>query len=432
MDPSYTALMLFLALFCVFLNGFFVLSEFSIVKIRKSKLEEFVNQGRTNAKLALEMYKNLDTYLSATQLGITLSSLALGWLGESSVAVLLNKLLSNFNVNPIAIHSVSVVISFILITLLHVVLGEIVPKSIAIAKTETVVLWIARPLYLFRIIFAPFIATFDFLSLSILKMLRIKTNEHAAHSEEEIKFIASESQKSGVLDEFETELIQNAVDFSDIVAKEIMTPRRDMICLNKSNTYEENIKIVHDYKHTRFPFIDASKDNVLGMIHIRDLLDNQNKDLNECVRKVLFVPENISISKVLVQMNKEQIHTAIVMDEYGGTAGLLTMEDIIEELVGDINDEHDKKEQDYRKINDDIYIVNGRLDIESVEELLDIKYDDELEELTIGGYIFNRLGHVPSEKERCEDEHCYYEVKQMQSNSIKYLKIIKKQRKNNE
>ena len=125
-------------------------------------------------------------------------------------------------------------------------------------------------------------------------------------------------------------------------------------------------------------------------------------------------------------MNKEQIHTAIVMDEYGGTAGLLTMEDIIEELVGDINDEHDKKEQDFRKINDNVYIVNGRLDIESVEEILDIKYDDELEELTIGGYVFNRLGHVPSEKERCEDEHCYYEIKQMQSNSIKYLKIIKK------
>lgn len=432
MDPSYTALMLFLALFCVFLNGFFVLSEFSIVKIRKSKLEEFVNQGRTNAKLALEMYKNLDTYLSATQLGITLSSLALGWLGESSVAVLLDKLLAAFNLNPVAIHSVSVMISFIIITLLHVVLGEIVPKSIAIAKTENVVLWIARPLYLFRIIFAPFIVTFDFLSLSILKIMRIKTNEHIAHSEEEIKFIASESQKSGVLDEFETELIQNAVDFSDIVAKEIMTPRRDMICLNKANSYEENIKIVHEFKHTRFPFIDASKDNVLGMIHIRDLLDNQSKDLNECARKVLFVPENISISKVLVQMNKEQIHTAIVMDEYGGTAGLLTMEDIIEELVGDINDEHDKKEQDYRKINDDVYIVSGRLDIESVEELLNIKYDDELEELTIGGYVFNRLGHVPSEKERCEDEHCYYEVKQMQSNSIKYLKIIKKQRKNDE
>ena len=178
MDPSYTALMLFLALFCVFLNGFFVLSEFSIVKIRKSKLEEFVNQKKANSKLALEMYKNLDTYLSATQLGITLSSLALGWLGESSVAVLLNKVLANFHINPIAIHSISVVISFILITLLHVVLGEIVPKSIAIAKTESVVLWIARPLYLFRIIFAPFIVTFDFLSLSVLKILRIKTNEH--------------------------------------------------------------------------------------------------------------------------------------------------------------------------------------------------------------------------------------------------------------
>ncbi len=426
MDPSYTTLMLFLALFCVFLNGFFVLSEFSIVKIRKSKLEEFVSQNKTNAKLALHMYNNLDTYLSATQLGITLSSLALGWLGESSVAVLLDKLLINFNLNQVAIHSMSVVISFIFITLLHVVLGEIVPKSIAIAKTESVVLWIAKPLYLFRIIFAPFILTFDFLSLSILKLIKIKTNENLAHSEEEIKFIASESQKSGVLDEFETEIIQNAVDFSDIVAKEIMTPRKDMICLNKGLTYEDNLKIVHEFKHTRFPFIDSSKDNILGMIHIRDLLDDDGRNLNNCVRKVLFVPENISISKVLLQMNKEQIHTAIVIDEYGGTAGLLTMEDIIEELVGEINDEHDKKELEVKQINDNVFIVNGRLDIESVEDLLGIKYDDELEELTIGGYVFNRLGHVPSEKERCEDEFCFYEVKQMQSNSIKSLKIIKK------
>lgn len=426
MDPSYTALMLFLALFCVFLNGFFVISEFSIVKIRKSKLEEFVNQGRTNSKLALEMYNHLDTYLSATQLGITLSSLALGWLGESSFAVLLNRLLINFNPNPVAIHSISVIVSFIIITLLHVVLGEIVPKSIAIAKTESVVLWIARPLYLFRIIFAPFIATFDFLSLSILKMIRIKANENLAHSEEEIKFIASESQKSGVLDEFEAELIQNAVGISDIVAKEIMTPRRDMVCLNKSISYEENSKIVKEFKHTRFPYIDASKDNVLGMIHIRDLLYDEGKNLDNCVRKVLFVPENISISKVLLQMNKEQIHTAIVIDEYGGTAGLLTMEDIIEELVGEINDEHDKKELEIKQINENVFIVNGRLDIESVEELLNIKYDDELEELTIGGYVFNRLGHVPNEKERCEDEFCFYEIKQMQANSIKYLKIIKK------
>lgn len=426
MDPSYTALMLFLALFCVFLNGFFVISEFSIVKIRKSKLEEFVNQGRTNSKLALEMYNHLDTYLSATQLGITLSSLALGWLGESSFAVLLNRLLINFNPNPVAIHSISVIVSFIIITLLHVVLGEIVPKSIAIAKTESVVLWIARPLYLFRIIFAPFIATFDFLSLSILKMIRIKANENLAHSEEEIKFIASESQKSGVLDEFEAELIQNAVGISDIVAKEIMTPRRDMVCLNKSMSYEENSKIVKEFKHTRFPYIDASKDNVLGMIHIRDLLYDEGKNLDNCVRKVLFVPENISISKVLLQMNKEQIHTAIVIDEYGGTAGLLTMEDIIEELVGEINDEHDKKELEIKQINENVFIVNGRLDIESVEELLNIKYDDELEELTIGGYVFNRLGHVPNEKERCEDEFCFYEIKQMQANSIKYLKIIKK------
>ncbi|MBZ7988145.1 hemolysin family protein [Campylobacter canadensis] len=416
--------MLFLALFCVFLNAFFVLSEFSIVKVRKSKLEELANSGNSSAKLALNMYNHLDTYLSATQLGITLSSLALGWLGESSVATILSKLLSSFNVNPVAIHSISVVISFIFITLMHVVLGEIVPKSIAIAKTEKVVLIISRPLYYFRILFAPFIISFDYLSIGILKIFGIKTNIENAHTEEEIKIIASESQRSGVLDEFETEIIQNAVDFSDIVAKEIMTPRRDMICLNKISNYEENLKIVKEFKHTRFPYIDASKDNILGMIHIRDLLDNS--DLNSCVRNVLFVPENLSISKILLQMNKEQIHTAIVVDEYGGTAGLLTMEDIIEELVGEISDEHDIKSQEIKKISDNVYIVNGRLDIESVEELLGIKFDDDLEELTIGGYVFNRLGHMPSEKERCEDEFCYYEVKSMHANSIKLLKIIKK------
>lgn len=437
MDPSYSITMIVLALFFVFLNGFFVLSEFCIVKVRKSKLEEFVKDGKKNARLALEITHNLDTYLSATQLGITLSSLALGWLGEPAVSKLIEPLFAMMGLDAISLHSVSFVVAFIFITLLHVVLGELVPKSVAISKAETSVLIIARPLYLFRVFFAPFIKTFDLCSAFILKrILGIEpaSESELAHSEEEIKYIATESRKGGVLDEFETEIIQNAVDFSDIVAKEIMTPRKDMICLNKQKSFEENMQVVYSAKHTRFPYIDGSKDVILGMIHIRDLIerhyekkeDTKVSSLDDCVRKMIIVPENISISKVLLMMNKEQIHTALVIDEYGGTAGLLTMEDIIEEIIGDISDEHDVKDVEYKKLADNIYEVNGRLDIESVEDLLGFRYSKDLEEVTIGGYVFNLLGHLPEEKERVEDEHCYYEVKKMKENAIVKLKIVKK------
>ena len=436
MDPSYSIFMIILAFFFVFLNGFFVLSEFCIVKVRKSKLEEFVKEKRKNAKLALEIANHLDTYLSATQLGITLSSLALGWIGEPAVSKLIEPLFEMWGLDAITLHSVSFAVSFILITLLHVVLGELVPKSIAIAKAEKSVLIVARPLYLFRMVFAPFIKTFDLCSAFILKMFGIsQANEHElAHSEEEIKYIATESRRGGVLDEFETEIIQNAVDFSDIVAKEIMTPRKDMICLNKQKSFEENMQTVYNAKHTRFPYIDGSKDVILGMIHIRDLIEKhyekekkaEETSLDDCVRKMIIVPENISISKVLLMMNKEQIHTALVIDEYGGTAGLLTMEDIIEEIVGDITDEHDVKDVEYKKIADNIYEVSGRLDIESVEDLLGFRYHKDLEEVTIGGYVFNLLGHLPEEKERVEDEHCYYEVKKMKENAIVKLKIVRK------
>ena len=253
------------------------------------------------------------------------------------------------------------------------------------------------------------------------------------HSDEEIKIIASESQRGGVLDEFETEIIRNAVDFSDIVAKEVMTPRKDMICLNKNKSYDENMKIVSEYKHTRFPYINDSKDSILGMIHIRDLMKNEivggQKRLDDFVRPMFLVPENVSISKILIRMNKERTHTALVVDEYGGTAGLITMEDIMEEIVGDINDEHDDKIEDYKKLSDDIYEFKGRYDIESVEELLNIVYPEDLDQVTIGGYVFNLLGRLPVVGDKAEDELCYYEVKRMDGNAIDKVKVMKKAEK---
>lgn len=429
-DVGYTSFMIIAAFVLVFLNGFFVLSEFSIVKVRRSKLEEFVKDKKPNAKKALEITSKLDTYLSACQLGITLSSLALGWIGEPAIAKVLAKLFFNLHLNPVLIHTLAFVLAFSLITLLHVVLGELVPKNIAIAAADKAVLWIARPLHIFWMIFLPCIKVFDFLAALTLRIINVRSaKEHEfAHSEEEIKIIVSESQKGGVLDEFETEIIRNAVDFSDTVAKEIMTPRKDMICLNKKNSYAENMQIVREYKHTRFPYIDGSKDTILGLIHIRDLVRNElgpkYEDLEQFVKPMILVPENISISKVLVMMNEQRSHTALVVDEYGGTAGIITMEDIMEEIIGEIGE--DKEKEYYKKLAENVYEFQGRYEIEGVEELLMIHYDEGLEQVTIGGYVFNLLGRLPVVGDRIEDELCYYEVKKMDGNSIARVKVVKK------
>ncbi|MCZ6155302.1 hemolysin family protein [Campylobacter ureolyticus] len=423
--------MLILAFVFVLLNAFFVLSEFAIVKIRKSKLEELSKDGVKNAKMAYEITNSLDSYLSATQLGITISSLALGWIGEPAVAMLIEKPINSiFEANATVIHSVSFIISFTFITLLHVVLGELVPKSVAIATPEKSVLFVAKPLHAFWVIFKPFITVFDFLAGGILKLIGIRPagESEIAHSEEEIKIIVAESLKGGVLDSIETQIIKNAVDFSDTVAKEIMTPRKQMVCLNAQKSYEENYKKVIDSKYTRFPYIDGSKDSVLGMIHIRDILQSDKKDFNKIVRKILIVPENSSIASILSMMNKERISAALVIDEYGGTSGLITMEDIIEEVLGDINDEHDESEVKFKSIKDGIYELVGTYEIEDFEEITGVDFDDDIEEITIGGYVFNLIGRLPKAGDKTEDENFIYEVLKMDGNIIQTLKAIKKEK----
>lgn len=431
MDTDSSGLMLILAFVFVLLNAFFVLSEFAIVKIRKSKLEELSKDGVKNAKMAYEITNSLDSYLSATQLGITISSLALGWIGEPAVAMLIEKPINSiFEANATVIHSVSFIISFTFITLLHVVLGELVPKSVAIATPEKSVLFVAKPLHAFWVIFKPFIAVFDFLAGGILKLIGIRPagENEIAHSEEEIKIIVAESLKGGVLDSIETQIIKNAVDFSDTVAKEIMTPRKQMICLNAQKSYDENYKKVIESKYTRFPYIDGSKDSVLGMIHIRDILQSDKKDFNKIVRKILIVPENSSIASILSMMNKERISAALVIDEYGGTSGLITMEDIIEEVLGDINDEHDESEVKFRSIKDGIYELVGTYEIEDFEEITGVDFDDDVEEITIGGYVFNLIGRLPKVGDKTEDENFIYEVLKMDGNIIQTLKAIKKEK----
>ncbi|MDX4039604.1 hemolysin family protein [Aliarcobacter skirrowii] len=425
--------MLLVALILVLLNGFFVLSEFAIVKVRRTKLEEFVKQGKRSASLALKMSNSLDTYLSATQLGITFSSLALGWIGEPALARLIESNVTFLADNPVLLHTISFIIAFSIVTFLHVVFGEIVPKSIAIAKAEVMVLYIARPLYIFWLVFYPLIRFFDIVAASILRALNVRpaTEHELAHSEEELRIIVNESFKGGHIDSVESEIIKNAVDFSETVAKEIMTPRKDMICLNSEKSLEENIKRVISTKHTRYPYCNGGKDNIVGMIHSRDILndvlESKKLDISKLVRPIIMVPENTSISSILTRMNKSRIHLALVVDEYGGTSGLITMDDILEEIIGETTDEHDPKDESILLIDENRYEFDGIVNIEKVEELLDIEFEkDELSAVTIGGRILNLIGRLPIEGETIDDKDCTYKILAVNNNRITKILCEKK------
>lgn len=434
------AVNLALVLFLVFANAFFVVSEFAIVKIRRTKLEELAHAGKSQAKIALKITEHLNTYLSAIQLGITLASLGLGWIGEPAVSRLLESWFAGFfNGNTILLHSVSFGVAFAFITLLHVVLGELVPKSLAIQHTEKYVLSVARPLYLFNKVFAPFIWVFDHVTNGILRLMgtRVSNENDDAHSEEEIKLIIDASQKDGVIDDTEGEIIQNAIDFSEIYAHEIMIPRQDMKCLYLDDSYEEIMELVKANKHTRYPLCKDDKDCVVGMIHIRDLLEHweemHDKDiLSKISRNILFVPENKSISEILHLMMAKRIHIAIVVDEYGGTAGMLSMEDILEELVGDILDEHDDMEEEPMKVlSENVCQFDGTYLIEDAYECMKLP-EIEYEESTIGGYVFGLLGREPKVSDRVEDDYCIYEIVGVDNMRITKVKAQIKSHNNSE
>ena len=422
-----------LAFLCIALNGYFVIAEFALVKVRRSRLEEMVKEKVRNAELALKMTASIDTYLSATQLGITLASLALGWLGEPAVASLIREpLLKYLGLGEIATHTISVVIAFTAITLCHVVFGEQAPKLYAIARCDRMVLWIARPIYIFWMICNPLIKTLDFIALHAVRLVGVHTasESEVAHSAEEIKIIADESMKGGEIDSTESEIIHNAVDFGAIVAKEVMTPRKRLICLNKQRPLEENLTVVRDSKHTRFPYIDGSKDHVLGMIHIHDLLQcalrSEQPDLDKLCRRFIIVPENSSISNILKMMNKEGISAALVLDEYGGTAGILTMEDIVEEVMGHMHDEHDNSVPECKKLSDTEYEFSGRYEIASIAEMVGRPFDTE--QVTIGGYVFNLFQRLPVVGDKIEDENFLFEIVKMHTASVGTVKLTIKDR----
>ena len=381
------------------------MAEFSLVRIRQTRLEELAQRGDKRAALALKMLSRLDSYLSAVQLGVTLASLGLGWLGEPAVAALIEPFVFRyFPGSYFLLHTVSIFISFALITYITVVLGELIPKTLAIQKTEPLVLLSVWPLYLFHKLGWPVIVLFEKTARLLLNMMGIKPVKDVdmAHSEEELRMIVSASRRGGVLDQMESELIDNVFDFADRTAKEVMVPRGDMVCLFVDDPFDENLRTVRDTHHTRYPLCREDKDHVLGMIHIRDLMHyttgkpTGDPDLSRIMREVLMVPEGMSVAKLLQLMRHRRIHLAVVVDEYGGTAGMVALEDVIEEIVGNIQDEHDKHvEPEIQRMPDGSYQFDGLVLVDDASKILNLRLEDH-EEDTLGGYIFGLLARQPA------------------------------------
>lgn len=405
-----------LVLGLVLLNGFFVAAEFSLVRVRASRLQQLAEEGNARAKYALSVTRKLDAYLSATQLGITLASLALGWVGEQAVAELLvMPTLALFHMeNALFAHTVSFVISFVVITFMHIVLGELAPKSIAIRKPDVTSLWTAVPLLIFYKVFRPFIWVLNGAANRLVRMMGVEPAGEAelAHTEEEIRILMDQSAKSGIIDKDEMALFDNVFEFSDRIAREVMVPRIEMGCLYLNVSFAESLKHVYETKHTRYPVAVEDKDQIVGFVHITDLLTadpDEEHTLESFIRPILNVPESMEISRVLKLMQKRKTQLAIVIDEYGGTAGLLTSEDILEEIVGELHDEFDENERPALERQGDATVVDGRMLLEDLNDLLHLDIEDE-EVDSIGGWMFKHLEGIPAIGKKIDHGRHEYEV----------------------
>jgi CBS domain containing-hemolysin-like protein len=393
---------LIITLLLVVLNGFFVAAEFAIIRVRQTRIAELVEQGISSARVVQTFLSRLDTYLSGTQLGVTLASLALGAVGEPAMADLLEPLFHRIGLASSShqAHAIAVLFGFVIITTLHIIFGELLPKWWVIAHTEKTALRLAPPMRLFLWMGYPLIKILEGLARMMARLLRIEPGDaHAqAHSEDEILAIMAHSHREGELRPSEIEIAENVFDFAHTQAKEIMVPRVDMVTLSTTYSIGENVQTAIDSGFTRFPLCEGDRDHVVGMVHIKDLLaivGDPKSDINSVVRPILAVPETKPIDELLKELQKSHSHQAIVVDEYGGTAGLVTLEDIIEELIGEIQDEHDKPPA-LQRLDDagTQFSIAGTVSLDDVSEELGVPIENPDEYETIGGYAMHQL-HLP-------------------------------------
>ena len=378
------------------LTGFFVAIEFAIVKVRSSRIDQLVTEKKRGAVAAKKVISNLDEYLSACQFGITITALGLGWLGEPTVKHVLEPVLITLHISPPIANTVSFLIAFAVITFLHVVVGELAPKTFAIQKAEQVSLMFSKPLMYFYRIMYPFIWTLNHAARFVTSLFGLApASEHeVAHSEEELRLILSESYESGEINQAEFKYVNNIFEFDNRLAKEIMVPRTEIVGLYAEDLFETHIEMIRQEKYTRYPVFGEDKDEVLGMVNVKDFfiryIDGEKQEAKSIMaytRPVIEVMENIPIHDLLLSMQKKRIPLAILYDEYGGTAGLVTLEDILEEIVGEIRDEYDEDEHPpVQHISDDCKIVDGKVLVSEINDLFGLHLNEQDVD-TIGGWL---------------------------------------------
>lgn len=430
-SPEVTIGKLLVIAVLVFLNAFFVAAEFALVKVRLSQLEALAEEGNARAGKAQAVVGDLDAYLSACQLGITLASLGLGWVGEPFLAELLQPFFRILGISsPALITSISFIVAFSIITFLHIVLGEQAPKILAIRKPVSASLLVSGPLRLFYFVFKPAIwllnASSNWVLRHIFRTEPVQEGE-LVHSEEELRVILDQSEKSDEVSSIGRDILVNALDMRRRVVRDIMTPRGEVVYLDIEESFEENVKKALESRHTRFPLCRGHLDNAIGLIHIKELVPlmrDPQPDLMKIKRDLISVPEMMSLEKLLNLFLVRQTHLALVVDEYGGTVGMVTMENVLEELVGDIQDEFDMEKPEFRRINEDEFVVAGGLGLYELRDLAGIELENA-DVSTVGGYVTQLLGHLPKQGEHVRIEDYLVTVTQTDGRRVGQLHFKK-------
>ncbi|KOS71602.1 membrane protein [Lysinibacillus contaminans] len=417
----------------IIMTGFFVATEFAIVKVRATRIDQLVAEGVRNSKKAKKVVSNLDEYLSACQLGITITALGLGWLGEPTFEIILHPLFELLNL-PGSVSSIfSFIIAFSLVTFMHVVIGELAPKTLAIQKAELVTLKFSGPLILFHTVTYPIIKLLNGSARALTGLFGLKMmgESDVAHTEEELRMILSDSLKGGEINNSEYEYVNSIFAFSDRLAKEIMVPRTEIVGIDKELTIKEVFDFMGVEQYTRYPIIDGDKDHIIGLVNMKHLLTayikdpaNGDKPVLDYMQPIIRVMETMQINDLLLKIQRERIHMAILMDEYGGTSGLVTIEDIIEEIIGDIQDEFDDDEiPEVQEIADNHYILDAKMLLENVNDMLgtDIE-DDDID--TIGGWFMTKRFDA-LEGDSIEAQGHEFTVKESDGHHILYLEVLK-------
>ncbi|MCC2591738.1 hemolysin family protein [Chryseobacterium sp. MFBS3-17] len=434
-------LKLLLALFLVLLNGFFVAAEFSIVKVRYSQIQLKAAEGDSMAKQAEHIIKHLDEYLSATQLGITLASLALGWVGESALHHLIEKIFIYFQLamDQGMITTISLVLSFLIITIMHIVFGELIPKSIAIRKAEPTTMAIAVPLRVFYTVFKPFIWTMNQMSNAFLRLMKIHpASEHEIHSTEELQLLVKQSADSGEIQEENYEIIKNAFDFTDHSAKQIMVPRQNILSIDIEEPVEDIITKIMESGYSRIPVYEDSIDKIIGIFYTKEIIREYvrskgaltHEDVKRLMREAFFVVGSKKISDLMKIFQQKKQHLAVVIDEFGGTEGIITLEDILEELVGEIQDEEDDEDQIVVQVAENVFWVQATQPLDEINEFLPKTFplSEEGEFNTLAGYILHDLEDIPEENQEFEMNDYHFKILKMNNKSVEMVELVYEER----